>query len=153
MRRRMTDEWRNGFTLIEALVVIAIIGLLVGVVITDFSRQADLWSVPNDHESLSRALLAARTSARAGRVSIHYVESRSALVISSGRELASFPLKGRVSFSLPEDESGGGSVNLARLDFAPEGDSTPARILIEGQGKPVVYRLEPFSGALSEEVP
>lgn len=153
MKRRVIIPGRRAFTLMEVLVVLALIGLLGGIVVVDFADQADRWSMPNDHESLHSAVMAARAAAPAGRVSVHYVESRGALVVRAEKELGSFPVKGRVRFALPEDEPGGTSRDLDRLVFSPQGDAVPALIIIEGAERSFSYRLEPFSGALSEEHP
>lgn len=155
MMRVVTVRGRRAFSLLEVLVVIALIGLMGSLVVVDFAAQADRWAMPNDHESLHSAVMAARAAAPVGRVSVYYAESRKALVVRSDKdvEIGAFPVKGRVRFSLPEDENAGRPQELDRLVFAPQGDSVPARITVEGRERAVRYRLEPFSGALSEEQP
>lgn len=143
---------RRAFTLFELLAVLALIGIVAGLVVVDFVGLAGLHSPPSDYESLRQAVEAAQVASSSQRVSLRYVEAGAALVLSGKTSIASFPLSRRVTFWLPEDENGGKSLRLEALTFAPEGDATPARILLEGSGgRSVAFRLEPFSTAIAEE--
>ena len=145
---------KHAFTLIEVLVVLALIAAVTGLLVIDFAGMPDRWASPSDYEAVHSAVESARVAAQTGRVKLDYSAELCALRVSVGaNEVATFPVKGRVHFSLPPDEAGTAPINLDSLAFSAEGGATPALLSLECENRVSVFRLEPFSCALSEENP
>lgn len=153
-RRPASGGGLPAFTLLEVLVVLALLGAVAGLLVLDFVGMPDRWAKPSDYESVHSALEAARVGAQTERAFLSYSVEKGALGVSVGAiEVATFPVKGRVRFTLPPDETGGAAIAVDSVAFSPDGGASPVLISLECDDRVTVFRMEPFSCALSEEKP
>lgn len=134
----------------ETLLVVAILGLISALVVTDFAAMATRAGTPTAAETLRLAVSNAHHDSGAERVTLRYDEHRSLLTVEGLRECRTYPINARVTFMGESSEN----PLLKELVFTPEGDATPSRIILEHpSGKKAVYQLEPFSRAIAECAP
>ena len=140
----------------EVLVVIALLGLVVAVVTTDFGALLDNARAPSAYETLRTAVDSARrdTLNAGGVTRLVFDREVSVLrVLVPGAPASEYPLAAgvTVAFSFPSEETGVEALPLDALLFHPSGCSTPARVELTVAGKTSRFRLEPFSGELAAE--
>jgi len=154
--RPASDALRRAFTLIEVLIVIALLGAVTAAVVTDFSSLVDSARTPTAFERVRDALEAGRDASReAGDpVRVVWVPDAGALRVVSGETVHDFPVPGAdaVTFAFHNDEDDG-EKPLDALVFHPSGAATPAIVRISLRGTVASYRMELFSAALSPVEP
>ena len=160
MARRTTsatgrsERARRAFTLIEVLIVIALIGAVTAAVVTDFASLVDSASKPTAYERVRDAVEAGRIAARsAGEpVRVVWVPDSGALRVIGPVKNEDFVVPGAeaVTFAFPDDDDGS-ERPLEALVFHPSGAAMPAVLDIAVVGSHARYRLEIFSAALSPE--
>lgn len=136
--------------------VIALLGLVTAVVVTDFGATLDNAAAPSPYESLTRALDAGRAGVldSGAPVTLAYDASASALRLVSDAGVSVYPLPAgcTVRFALPADMAEGAERPLDAVVFHPAGCVTPALIALKVDGRESRYRLETFSATLIPEV-
>lgn len=146
---------RSAFTLMEVLVVIALLGSVTAFITVDLLSLFESGRVPTAYETLHEAMDAGRLAARGTGtpVKITFSEETSSLRLIDGKEPRDFalPAGARVKFFLPADVSDAGEKPLDAVVFHPSGCATPAGVDLEMAGVHAVYRLEMFSATLSPE--
>ncbi|MGB0744797.1 MAG: pilus assembly FimT family protein [Opitutales bacterium] len=155
----------SGFTLIEILMVIALIALASSVVIVNFTALADRGDTISPEEVLSAAIRRARFIAAAERIitELYYDDETGTLRIDpSGEQFAineDFGPGGRgtISFYLIAPSIGlrrlpnpnEASLETKSVAFAPDRSSSPFVAEIDnGQGNPTRLRFDPFSSVV-----
>lgn len=148
------DGGRRAFTLMEVLVVIALLGLVTAVVVADFGAPGSAGK-ESAYEVVSRALDSGRGLATdaGGPVTLTYDAESRRLRLLSGAGLTDYvlPAGSSVRFTLPAAYGEGRDRPLAGVVFHPSGCATPARITLTVAGAETHYRLEAFSVALMPE--
>lgn len=104
---------QSGFTLLEVVVVLAVLGLLAGIVASRGPLRSERLELDASSRNLSNALSLARSRA--------IVTGRSVAVTTSA---AGFNLEGRAFSRLPR----GQTMSSARIVFTPEGQSSGGTI-------------------------
>lgn len=152
---------RTGFTLLEIILVFALIALAAGVILANFTTFLNFDDRINPEATVRAAIRAARFQAAAGRevVSLHFDQESGALVVEPGE---SFPLnpnfnkdgRGEIRFYLVPPAEGMGPFPVAartqletkEVRFAPDRSSSPFVVEIDsGQGSPERLVFDPFS--------
>ncbi len=129
MRRRCAD---SGFTLLEMLVVLVILGLMVGLVVTRGPPRSASLNLRGAAVEVAQALQAARARAIATdrRVDFRLDVAGHAFAVDGGAARA---LPASLALSIVAVTSEAGADRIARIGFAPDGSSTGGRIdLAEG---------------------
>jgi len=156
---------RRAFTLIEIILVLALIALASGLVISNFAAFADRGDSRTTEETLAAAIRKARFAAAAERTVSELSfdkESGSLFVDGEGAEPLAFPLdeafaengRAEIRFYLvpaskgfepfPEPERTGLETDTVR--FAPDRSSAPFVVEIDlGSGTPRRIAYDPFS--------
>jgi len=159
---------RNGFTLIEIILVIALITLGAGAVIVNFNAFADRGNNTSPEETLREAIRQARFKAAADRIitRLSYDEESGSLRVEPGSESftinADFGPEGRGEirfFLIPPAEGLSPFPNpySSRLEtkevaFAPDRSSSPFIAEIDsGLGSPTRLYFDPFSDIVRTE--
>lgn len=156
---------RSGFTLIEILLVIALITIASSVVIINFTAFANRGDTQSPEEVLSAAIRKARFIAAADRVvtELRYDDETGTLVIEPFGE--SFTInsdfgpdgRGRIEFYLippaeglrPFPDPQRTTLKTPTVSFAPDRSSSPFIAEIDtGQDSPVRLRYDPFSSVI-----
>lgn len=151
----------SAFSLIEIVLVIALMAVAASVVIANFAAFADRGNETSPEETLRAAIRAARFQAASERsvTTLSYDQESGALVLSGGE---SFPLnadfgkegRGEIRFYLVPPAEGMGSFPDAKssqletkeVSFAPDRSSSPFAVEIDlGQGAPERLVFDPFS--------
>ncbi|MFU8848113.1 MAG: Tfp pilus assembly protein FimT/FimU [Opitutales bacterium] len=159
---------RGGFTLIEILLVIALIALASTVVILNFNAFTDRGESTSPEEVLTAAIRKARFIAAADRVTakLRYDQESGTLQIEPGGE--SFTInpdfgpdgRGEIRFFLIPPAEGLGrfpdptrtTLRTPVVAFAPDGSSNPFLAEIDsGSGTPTRLRYDPFSSVIRTE--
>ena len=135
-RRRAPGFARSAFTLMEVLVVLALMGLVAGIALIDFDSMLEGASKRSPLETLTAAVDAGRARA---------------LNAGGAPEIFAFEKPAQVTFALPADEAEGAERALDAITFHPAGVAMPAVIDLSVGGERSRYRLEPFSAALAKE--
>ena len=158
----------GGFTLIEILLVIALIAVAVSVVLINFTAFADREDSNSPEEVLTDAIRKARFSAAADRITttLRYDgESGTLRIEPSGEQLvinSDFGPEGRgeIRFFLVPSAQGLGpfpdpqrsTLGTPAVTFAPDRSSSPFLAEIDsGRGSPVRLRYDPFSSVIRTE--
>jgi prepilin-type N-terminal cleavage/methylation domain-containing protein len=166
--RRHSPARGGGFTLIEILLVIALISVAVSVVLINFTAFADRDETNTPEEVLTAAVRKARFIAAADRITttLRYNEERGTLQIEpSGEELeinADFGPDGRgeIRFFLVPSAEGmapfpdpqRSTLRAPAVAFAPDRSSSPFLAEIDsGRGSAVRLRYDPFSSVIRTE--
>ena len=150
-----------GFTLLEIILVFALITLASGVIITNFTTFLNFDEQVNPEDSLRSAIRSARFQAASERriTNLSYDDEAGALVISGGER---FPLnsnfgkegRGEIRFYLLPSAKGMGSfpdaetsrVETKKLSFAPDRSSSPFAVEIDrGEGSAQRLIFDQFS--------
>jgi len=158
----------RGFTLIEILLVIALIAVSVSVVIVNFTAFADRGDSTSPQEVLTAAIRKARFIAAADRITtkLSYDEESGHLQIDPAGE--QFPInsdfgpdgRGEIRFFLvpsaeglsPFPEPDRSTLETPAVAFAPDRSSSPFIAEIDsGQGSPIRLRYDPFSSVIRTE--
>jgi prepilin-type N-terminal cleavage/methylation domain-containing protein len=159
---------RSGFTLIEILLVIALIALASSVVIVNFIAFADRGDSTSPQEVLTQAIRRARFVAAADRMTtkLRYDDESGTLQIEPLGE--SFPInanfgpqgRGEIRFFVIPPAQGLGrfpdpeqtTLQVPTVAFAPDRSSSPFVVEIDsGSGTPVRLRYDPFSSVIRTE--
>lgn len=155
----------RGFSLIEILLVIALIAVASGVVIANFTAFADRGDTTSPEEVLREAVQQARFTAAADRVitRLRYDEESGTLEIQPSGERFEinddFGPEGRggiVFYLVPPAEGLGAfpdpdrsSIETSEIAFAPDRSSSPFIAEIDsGSGTPARLRFDPFSSVV-----
>lgn len=152
---------QSAFTLIEIVLVIALMAIAASVVIANFVAFADRGNVTSPEETLRTAIRAARFHAAGSRevTSLRFDEASGALRLSSDQ---SFPLNadfgkdgsGEIRFYLVPPAEGMGpfpeavrtQLETPEVRFAPDRSSSPFVAEIDsGRGTPLRLVFDPFS--------
>ena len=158
----------GGFTLIEILLVIALIAVAVSVVLINFTAFADREDSNSPEEVLTDAIRKARFIAAADRIptTLRYDgESGTLRIDPSGEQLeinSDFGPEGRgeIRFFLVPSAQGLGpfpdpqrsTLGTPAVTFAPDRSSSPFLAEIDsGRGSPVRLRYDPFSSVIRTE--
>lgn len=156
---------RSAFTLIEILLVIALIALASSVVIVNFLAFTDRGDSTSPQEVLSQAIRRARFVAASDRIvtRLRYDDESGALQIAPGGESftinADFGPEGRgeIRFFLIPPAVGLGAfpdpqrttLQVPDVAFAPDRSSSPFVVEIDsGSGTPTRLRYDPFSSVI-----
>jgi general secretion pathway protein H len=152
MSMRIKRDGQRGFTLVEKLVVMAIIALVLGVVATGMSR------------SISGA--EARQAARKVVASLRYTRTQAILrhseqVFEVDVEKRSYKAPGRDMVALPEGveillttaRSEMTSESVGGIRFFPDGGSTGGRVDLSVRGREYVVNVAWLTGEASLELP
>ena len=159
------DKLRGGFTLIEILLVIALIAIAVSVVLVNFTALTERGESTSPEEVLSAAIRKARFIAAADRVitELRYdLESGKLVIEPSGDEFSineNFGPDGRgaIKFYLippaeglrPLPDPDRTTLETRAIAFAPDRSSSPFLAEIDtGQGSPTRLRYDPFSSVI-----
>lgn len=156
---------RSGFTLIEILLVIALIAVAFSVVLINFTAFADRGESRSPEEALSAAIREARFIAAAERITttLSYDEETGTLQIDPSEK--QFPInsdfgpegRGQILFFLIPSGQGLGrlpdpdfsQMETPSVAFAPDRSSTPFIVEIDsGRGSPDRLRFDPFSSSI-----
>ena len=150
-----------GFTLLEIIIVFALITLASGVIITNFTTFLSFDEQINPEDSLRTAIRSARFQAASERrvTSLSFDGEAGTLVVDGGK---SFQLnsnfgkdgRGEIRFYLlppaegmdrfPDAESS--RLEAKKLSFAPDRSSSPFAVEIDtGKGRPKRLIFDPFS--------
>ncbi|WP_158279793.1 pilus assembly FimT family protein [Coraliomargarita sinensis] len=159
---------RSGFTLIEILLVIALIAVAVSVVLVNFTAFADRGESTSPEEVLTAAIRKARFIAAAERITtkLSYDSENGSLRIDPGAE--QFPInsdfgpdgRGEIRFFLipsaqglsPFPDPDRSTLETAAVAFAPDRSSSPFLAEIDsGRGSPARLRFDPFSSVIRTE--
>lgn len=159
---------RGGFTLIEILLVIALIALSVSVVIVNFNAFADRGENTSPEEVLTAAIRKARFIAAAERITtrLRYDDQTGRLQIDPTDE--QFPInsnfgpggRGEIRFFLippaeglrPFPDPERSTLQTPAVAFAPDRSSSPFIAEIDsGSGAPSRLRFDPFSSVIRPE--
>jgi len=159
--RVSSQRSRAGFTLLEIIIVFALITLASGVIIANFTTFLNFDDQINPEDTLRTAIRSARFQAASERslAILSYDKETGALVVSGG---ASFPLnadfgkegRGEIRFYLVPPAEGMASfpdaersqLETQEVRFAPDRSSSPFAVEIDpGQGSPQRLVFDPFS--------
>ena len=151
-RRRGRRE--EGLTLLELLVVLALMSLLIGLLAPRIGRATDNWRLRRAGEHLSQILRYARTRALyEGRYYVVEIEpqaNRVRLVGPSSGFVREYVLPGDVRCG---EEGAGGSFYVMRLIFSPSGAVEERTLWLRNrQGSEVKIHLNLLLGRPSVEV-
>jgi len=148
-----------GVTLLELLVVLALMSLLVGLVAPSFGRATDNWRLRRAAESVAQILRYARTRAlyeqRYYVVEIRPAENRVRLLGTTSPGLASSGLLRQ--YLLPADircgEEGAAAASVMYLVFSPSGAVEERTLWLRNQqGRQIQIHLSFLLGAPGVEV-
>lgn len=150
-----------GFTLLEILLVFALITLASGVIITNFTTFLNFDEQINPEDSLRTAIRSARFQAASERsvTTLSYDDEAGALVVSGGESFqlnSNFGKEGRGEirfYLLPPAEGMGrfpdaeiSRLETKKLSFAPDRSSSPFAVEIDtGEGSAQRLIFDPFS--------
>ncbi|MEO0510995.1 MAG: type II secretion system protein [Verrucomicrobiota bacterium] len=156
---------REGFSLIEILLVVALIALASGVLITNFTTFSDVTQEYRPEEILQAAIREARFTAAAERVTtrISYDDKTGNLLIEPGDQ--SYGLgenfgtggQGEIRFYLvppaeglrPFPDADRSTLKTREVAFAPDRSSSPFIAEIDnGLGNALRLRFDPFSSVV-----
>jgi Tfp pilus assembly protein FimT len=156
-----------GFTLLEIIIVFALITLASGVIITNFTAFLDFDERINPEDSLRSAIRSARFKAASSRSisTLIYDDQAGTLVVSGGE---SFQLnsnfgrggRGEISFYLVPPAEGldrfsdakSSLMETTKISFAPDRSSSPFVVEIDtGEGAPERFIFDPFSSLVRGE--
>ena len=156
-----------GFTLLEIIIVFALITLASGVIITNFTAFLDFDEKINPEDSLRSAIRSARFQAASSRgiATLIYDDETGTLVVSGGESFqlnSNFGREGRgeISFYLVPPAEGLGRfpdaksslMETKKLSFAPDRSSSPFVVEIDtGEGAPKRFVFDPISSLVRSE--
>jgi general secretion pathway protein H len=118
MKERANHDRANGFTLIEMIVVLAILGMMIGLVVT----RGPLHSQHLDAEAAARGLAGALRVARGQAIAQH----RPVVVTVAAN---GYRVDGEPSHAVPTDVALSGD---ATIRYAPDGSSSGGTIAVRG---------------------
>lgn len=158
---RKASASRAGFTLLEIILVFALIALAAGVIIANFTTFLNFEDRVDPEETLRAAIRSARFQAASERdvATLHYDKEAGALIVGPGH---SFPLnanfskdgRGEIRFYLvppaegmaPFPDGARTQLETKEVRFAPDRSSSPLVAEIDnGQGSPKRLVFDPFS--------
>jgi general secretion pathway protein H len=139
---------RSGFTLIEMLVVIAILGLTLALVGISLKPVSPATRARAAAQEISGALRAARSAALMSDRSIFFTLDLSPPGYRWGSQ-PQRPLPGDVSLGLLTGRDLVGSKTEGRIRFDPDGGSTGGRVSINGGGQLWWVGVDWLSGRVS----
>ena len=156
-----------GFTLLEIIIVFALITVASGVIITNFTSFLDFDDKINPEDSLRSAIRYARFQAASNRsvATLIYDAETGALVVVGGKSFqlnSNFGREGRgeIRFYLMPPAEGLGRfpdaksslMETKKLSFAPDRSSSPFVVEIDtGEGAPKRFIFDPFSSLVRSE--
>ncbi|WP_225010307.1 MULTISPECIES: prepilin-type N-terminal cleavage/methylation domain-containing protein [Novosphingobium] len=138
------DARERGFTLIEALVVLAVVGLVAGIAYPAIERSRDALALRHARGQLAAAVGAARAGATRTDAAVALTVANRGAALAAGADKP-----------VPLDEDGRIGVRMvpAQIWFHPDGSASGGRIrLIATQG-PTDYVVEPDTGLFREARP
>ena len=156
-----------GFTLLEIIIVFALITLASGVIITNFTTFLNFDEQINPEDSLRTAIRSARFQAASERrVTSLSFDSEAGTLVVDGEESfqlnSNFGKEGRVEIRfylqlpaegmdrLPNAESR--RLETKKIRFAPDRSSSPFAVEIDtGEGRPKRFIFDPFSSLVRSE--
>jgi len=156
MRKVDTSRARAGFTLLELIVVVAMIGVLAGLVVSRIASSSDRVSIERTGRSLVANLGALRAEALRSGSSVRAtlrLEGENGggnrLVLDSDevRPTKSWDMPGDTGARFSLD--GGEHESVANVTFLPTGRSTHREcVLLSGGGAGTIFRItfDPISG-------
>lgn len=159
---------RGGFTLIEILMVIALIAIAVSVVLVNFTAFADRGETSSPQEVLTAAIRKARFIAAANRITTklsYDAKSGNLRIDPVGEQIPINPDfgpdgRGEIRFFLVPSAEGLGpfpdpqrsTLRTPAVAFAPDRSSSPFLAEIDtGRGSPNRLRYDPFSSVIRSE--
>ncbi len=161
---------RSGFSLIEILLVLALMAIASTVVILNFNAFSERDNGPNAFENLKQAVRQARFLAAKERLETQLsfdpesgslVINREASVLErlqldpsfkgrGGSEIRFYAIPSSKGLLDPADGSDA-KTKIERVRFAPDGSSTPFVAEIDyGRGTPARFDFDPFSNLIKE---
>lgn len=136
---RVLADQQRGFTLLEALVVLAVVALVAAIGYPELQRGYTAIEARRARGEVSAAMLMARAQAlRAGRpMSLVPAPGRTGIVIGGGKTI---PLSGRSRIEAVP----------AQIWFYPDGSSTGGQLTLITANSRTVYAVERDLGTLTE---
>jgi general secretion pathway protein H len=135
MNRRASPGRANGFTLIEMIVVLVILGLMIGLVVA----RGPLHSQRLDMEATARGLAGALRVARGQALAQH----RPVVVTVTAN---GYRVDGEPSHGVPADVALSGD---AAIRYAPDGSSSGGHIAVQGGTGRVSVAVDWLTGRVS----
>jgi general secretion pathway protein H len=130
----------SGFTLLEMLAVLAILGLAVGLVLTRGPVRSPALEARATADSVAQALRAARAQAIAeGRPVAFVLDARRHEYVTEGARPVVLPVAPAVTITAP----------ASGIRFAPDGSSSGGRIGVEDQGHVVSVSVAWLTGRVT----
>lgn len=134
----MIRHRESGFTLLEMIIVLAILGLMLGVVVA----RGPMHSTRLDTEAATRELAAALRMAR-GRAIAH--DQAVSVLVAADR----YQVDGMAAHALPADVSLSGN---RVISFAPDGSSSGGTIVVQASNIRMVVAVNWLTGHVDTAV-
>jgi Tfp pilus assembly protein FimT len=157
---RFRRTFRHAFTLAEILGVLALIGLIGGLVAANFDELPSALRNPSPEDSARRAFSAARRHAldTHAPVTLRLSPGKITLTDADGEPTGTFPApaegSGKTLDLIADDGSRPQDATpLAYIHFTAEGSVSPVRVRLTSKAaaRPRVWRADPLSAVLTEE--
>lgn len=147
---------QRGFTLLEILMVLAILGMAVSLVAPNLSgigaRRFDA-QLREAAGLLNHARRMAVVEGQATEVRLHIAgESGQGAVAERGERISEYHFSHdlRMAFRETADERARPEPEMT-LQFFPEGGATGGEVLLRGENRQALIRIDPFSGRVETE--